>query len=89
MNGTGIMTVKEWLFDKINDELKSCGSMVRGTYKIENGLSMLDHTKLYVINIERETEKAVCVRLDSETFGGHYCERCAWIPKSAIVAFEQ
>lgn len=76
-----IWTVKEWIFDKINDEAKRYNMMLVGEYKD----GMLDHTKLRVDEVLQETEKAYKVALDAETVGGHAKSWTAWIPKSQII----
>ena len=75
-----IITVKEWFFDKTNDTCKNFGRLLVGEYK--NG--MLDHTKLRVEEFLAESEKAIKVRLDAETFNGNVASWECWIPKSVI-----
>jgi hypothetical protein len=80
----GIITVKEWFFDKVNDSCKNYGCMLNGEYEDVDGVTMLDHTKLRVSEVLCETEKAYKVMLDAETFNGHYKAWTTWIPKSVI-----
>lgn len=77
----GIWTVKEWIFDKINESCKDYRCILVGEYAD----GMLDHTKLRVEEVLAETEKAYKVSLDAETFGGYPKSWTAWIPKSAII----
>lgn len=77
----GIITVKEWFFDKINDTCNQYRCQLIGEY--ENG--MLDHSKLRVDDVVSETEKAYQVILDAETCYGNYKPWKCWIPKSVIV----
>lgn len=78
----GYWKVKEWFFDKVNETCKGYGRALVGEYK--NG--QLDHTILRVNEVVAETEKAFKVKLDAETFGGHWVEWTAWVPKSVIEA---
>lgn len=77
----GTWTVKEWIFDKINDAAKRYNTYIAGEYKD----GMLDHSKLRVEEVLAETDKAYKVALDAETANGHVKTWTAWVPKSAIV----
>ena len=76
----GVITVPEWLFDKINDSAKNYHVMLVGEYND----GMLDHTKLRVNEVLAETDKAYKVSLDAETFSGNFKEWSAWLPKSVL-----
>ena len=77
----GVVTVKEWFFDKVNDTCRSYNCQLVGEYKDD----MLDHTKLRVEEVLAETEKAYKVVLDAETANGHAKAWTTWIPKSVII----
>lgn len=77
----GIVTVKEWIFDKINDAARNYNIMLIGEYKD----GMLDHTKIRVEEVLAETEKAYKVSVDAETLGGNWKPWTCWIPKSAVI----
>lgn len=77
----GVITVPEWFFDKLNDKAKNIRLLLDGEYDEEG---YLDHTKLRVCWVERETEKAYLAVLDAESFGGSPATFTAWIPKSVI-----
>lgn len=81
MKNHSIITVKEWLFDKINETARDYHIYLIGESKDD----MLDHTKLRVLEVLGETEKAYKVALDAETSGGNPKAWTAWLPKSAIV----
>lgn len=81
MKAQTIATVKEWIFDKINNEARRYSIYLKGEYV--NG--ELDHTKIRVEEVLAETEKAYKVGLDAETTSGHSKIWTAWIPKSAVV----
>lgn len=76
----GCWKVKEWFFDRVNDACKNYGMLLCGEYKD----GMLDHTILRVDEVLNETEKAYKVKLDAETYAGHYKGWISWIPKSVI-----
>lgn len=76
----GIIKVKEWFFDKVNDACKNYGRMLVGEYTD----GMLDHTLLRIEELLAETEKAYKVNVDAETFGGNSVTWTCWIPKSVI-----
>lgn len=75
-----VITVKEWFFDKTNDACKNYHRTLVGEYKD----GMLDHTKLRVEELLAETDKAIKVKLDCETFNGTVSSWECWIPKSVI-----
>lgn len=77
----GVITVKEWFFDKVNEAARSYHIYLVG----ESKDGMLDHTKLRVEEVLAETEKAYKVHLDAETANGHVRTWTAWIPKSVIL----
>lgn len=79
-----IWTVKEWAFDKVNDECHNYNLLLIGEYEDRNGTRMLDHTKLRIFDIIKETEKAIKVAVEAETYSGQFREWNTWIPKSAI-----
>lgn len=81
MKNHSIITVKEWIFDKINEAAHGYRIYLIG----ESKDGMLDHTKLRVLEVLAETEKAYKVALDAETSGGNPKAWTAWLPKSAIV----
>lgn len=83
MTNKSIITVKEWLFDKINDAARDYRMLLVGEIDAEGNL---DHTKLRVDEVLAETEKAYKVTLDAETANGNARTWTAWIPKSAIEA---
>ena len=71
--------VKDWKALQINDEIAKYHWVLcrhnnnDGTYTL-NG------------RINKETEKAINVTLDTETYGEHAREYTTWIPKSCVVA---
>lgn len=75
-----VITVKEWFFDKVNEEAKKYNVWLCGEYTD----GMLNHTKMRVDEVLRETEKAYYVALDAETSNGHVKTWNTWIPKSVI-----
>ena len=79
-NVRGLLTVKEWFFDKTNEDAKAHGILLCGEYKD----GMLDHTIMRVEQVLGESEKAINVVLDAETFGGTFNGWKTWIPKSVI-----
>ena len=81
----GTITVKEWFFDKTNEEAKNYSILLVGEYINKDSHSELDHTKLRVDEVINETEKAYKVLLDAETFGGKYKGWKTWISKSVIL----
>ena len=81
MKNQSIVTVKEWLFDKINKQAHAYHTYLVGEYND----GMLDHTKLRVNEVLAETEKAFKVALDAETANGIVKTWTAWLPKSAVV----
>lgn len=81
MTQRSTITVKEWFFDKLNDQMLNYSCMIVGEYT--NG--RLDHTKLRIEDVLGETEKAWKVTVDAETRSGHAKAWTAWIPKSVIV----
>lgn len=80
MKERSTITVKEWFFNKMDEESKRYGLLLLGEYKD----GMLDHTKLRVEQILGETEKAFKVMLDAETYRGNWKGFTTWIPKSVI-----
>lgn len=83
-----IFKIKEWLFDKINNEAKGYHMLLDGEYHDESGNRVLDHTSIHVIEVLSETEKALRVKLECTTFGGHYHSYTTWLPKSQIISIE-
>ncbi len=77
-----IWTVKEWIFDNINEAARKYRTYLVGEYT--DGI--LDHSKLRIEEVFEETEKAYKVALDAETASGYAKTWTAWIPKSAIIA---
>lgn len=80
----GVIKVKEWFFDKVNDACKNYNCILSGEYEEVNGITMMDHTKLRVDEVLFETEKAYKVIVEAETFRGHYKGWTTWVPKSVI-----
>lgn len=81
----GIITVKEWFFDKTNRAAADYGVILEGEYiESETIGSVLDHTKLRVEDVLAESEKAVKVALDATTRNGSHRTWTTWIPKSVI-----
>lgn len=76
----GIVNVPEWLFNKVNDAAMNYHMVLVGEYKD----GMLDHTKLRVVEVLAETEKAYKVAVDAETMNGTPKTWNAWLPKSVI-----
>ena len=84
-NGRGFMKVKEWFFDKTNDAAKNFEMTLVGEYTDNETLGrVLDHTIFRVEEVLAETEKAIKVALDAETFGGNVKTWTTWVPKSVI-----
>lgn len=81
MTSKSVVKVKEWFFDKINDEMSRYGIMLIGEYAKDGNL---DHTLLRVEEVLAETEKAYKVSLDAETRSGYSKSWTAWVPKSVI-----
>lgn len=81
MKDNTVITIKEWFFDKLNDQMLNYHCMIVGEY--ENG--RLDHTKLRVSEVLAETEKAYKVSIEAETQSGRPKTWTAWLPKSVIV----
>lgn len=82
-----VMTVKEWFRDELKEKMMGYHCLPESEY-IEDPKfgSIADDTKLRIAELVAETEKAVKVVVEAETFGGHYKGWTTWIPKSVIVA---
>lgn len=80
MKAKTTITVKEWFFNKVYDEMRTYHIFPAGTYTD----GVLDRTKLRIEEVEKETEKAFKVVIDAETENGHVKAWSAWIPKSVI-----
>lgn len=83
----GTISIKEWFFNKVNEECKKYGMILAAEYKYDEDLqtSVCDRSKMRIDNVLAETEKAYKVVLDAETFGGAYKGWQTWIPKSVII----
>lgn len=79
--------VKEWFRDELHDKMMGYRCLPDCEY-IEDPVigSVADGTSLRIAELVAETEKAVKVVVEAETFGGHYKGWTTWIPKSVIVA---
>lgn len=89
ITSNSIVKVPEWFFDKVEYESKRYHILLTGEYnevKTESGMiHIMDHTKLRVDEVLRETEKAYQVALDAETIEGTGTQWRTWIPKSIIL----
>lgn len=84
-NKKQIITVPEWFWNRIDNDIRRHGWSLVVEYKeSESLLDRIDHTKLRVEEILGETEKAYKVALDAETIGGYPKEWICWIPKSIL-----
>ena len=85
MESKKIITVKEWFFDKVYEEMRKYSWYPVFEYVNVNGINMADHTKIHLENVLRETEKAFYIEIDAESMDGHPRAFKTWIPKSVIV----
>lgn len=84
-NKKQIITVPEWFWNRIDNDIRRYGWSLVVEYKeSESLLDRIDHTKLRVEEVFEETEKAYKVALDAETIGGYPKEWICWIPKSIL-----
>lgn len=84
----GRLEVKEWIFDKIEDEMKKFNMYLAGEYVHLEGsedINVKRHDMIRVEEVLKETEKAFQIMADAETVNGHAKAWKCWIPKSAII----
>lgn len=86
MKNNSIVTVKEWFFDKLYDTMSSYKCLPRAQYKTEDGIQVIDRTKLFVTEVLAESEKAYKIAVDAETYAGNYKSWTTWLPKSVVEA---
>lgn len=85
MTSRSIITVKEWFFDKIWDQVRAYHFFPATESTVIDGIQQADRTKLRIEEVLGESEKAWKVLIDCETENGHPRTWTAWIPKSVIV----
>lgn len=83
---TGYVKVKEWVIDKIQNTAERYNTYIDIYSRDENGMvsSENGYVVVKVIEVLKESEKAVEVVLSTGDVVGSYKGWKAWIPKSAI-----
>ena len=85
-NERQLMTIKEWLYRKINDQALDYQMMIDVFNRDENGMIPNDEVKVLVEEVLAESEKAIKVRLATGEVDGSYKGWVCWIAKSCIYA---
>ena len=77
----GTVEIKEWFFDKLENQMKNYGMLIAGTY--EDGIR--SNSKIRINEVLAESEKAYKINIDADTFGGNCRTYTTWIPKSVVL----
>lgn len=79
-----LISVKEWLFDKINSEARSQHAYIEYPERTELGPAKVTNGFVKIIGtVKRETEKAIFVEIECDATLGE-CWFNTWLPKSQI-----
>lgn len=77
------VTLKSWIAEKADLEMQKYGMGLQILNRIENEVTLEA-----LMGIEKETEKAICIKATTETGKGNLSSWTLWIPKSQLIKIE-